>query len=324
MAQVKCEKQKPECAGCKQTNTSCVYEIIAPPHPGADPLAKRQKTVTGTRTERHLSDPTGMTTSSPSNRQRQREQPPPSPPQLNPLSHSLQWVNFSDTGGIDRTPHQFDDIVTFLEADTRIFSPYMTTLEGFSPPGDLTLYSSKSGDSLSDVLQAESRRTDLDRPITGQQGSGLVSVASTTTTDSSIAASTGQDSEQHYYQGPKKNHHHHSQRASPKQGRPHPGNQESGKSSTPGTGASAENSSATSPEDSDHAEHSMEIDDWESKPWRYNPVKARTLRLAGFPSDGKRYQGNYFTAPFWLWSSGQVSGKRYLEEANLGIKKKKK
>ncbi|KAL7952236.1 hypothetical protein V8C34DRAFT_299774 [Trichoderma compactum] len=306
---VKCEKQKPECAGCKRTNTTCVYEIAAP-HPGAEPLAKRQKTMTGTRTERHLPESTGMTTSSPSKGQRQREQPPPPPLQLSPLSHSLQWENFSDTGGVGRTPDQFDDVMTFLEADARIFSPYMVTLEGFNPPGDLTLYSSKSGDSLSEALQAESPSMGLDRSIAGQQVSGLVSVTSTTattrTTDSSIAATTGQDSEQHYYyQGPKN--HHHSQRACPKQGRPYPRNQESGKNSTPSMGASTENSSVTTPKDSDHAAHNMEIDDWESKPWRYNPVEAGTLRLAGFPSDGKRYQGNYFTAPFWLWSSGQES-----------------
>ncbi|KAL7932234.1 hypothetical protein V8C35DRAFT_328922 [Trichoderma chlorosporum] len=294
MAQVKCEKQKPNCSGCKRTNTICVYEIAAP-HSGVEPRSKRQKTVNGTQTKRHLSEPTGITISSPSSGQ--REQPPS--PQPSPLSHSLQWDNFSDTGGVGRSPDQFDDVMTFLEADARIFSPYMVTLEGINSPGDLTLYNHKNRDSLSEVFQAESRSMDLDRSIAGQQISGSVSVASSTT-DSSIAARRGQSNEQHYYN-------HHSQRASPKQGRPYPRNQESGKSRTPSTGASTENSSVTTPEDSEHAALSMEMDEWEPKPWRYNPVEAGTLRLAGFPSDGKQYQGNYFTAQFWLWSSGQES-----------------
>jgi hypothetical protein len=220
----------------------------------------------------------------------------------------LQWANFSDTGGIGRTPHQFDDAMTFLETDARMFSPYMISMEGFNPPGtgDLTLYGSKSGGSLSEVLH---------------QGSGSA------TTESSIAPTSGHDSEQHFYQSQSNNNnnsnnsngssssininnrrHHshgrsrrsHSRRASPKHGRGYP--------STPGTGTSADDSSAGSPGDSDHGgAHSLIIDDWESKPWRYDPVEAGSLRLAGFPDDGKRCQGNYFTSPFWLWSSGQVS-----------------
>jgi hypothetical protein len=195
--------------------------------------------------------------------------------------------------------------MAFLEADARNYSPYLTPLEGFNPSGDLTLYNSQSGESLSEAFQAEFWSVDLDRSTTGQHdsSSGSASVASTTrTTGCSIAATAGPDSEPQYYQGPKKNHHHRrSQRA-----RPHPGNQESLKS-TPGTDASTENSSDSGSDDSDHAAHSMEIDDWKSKPWRYNPEDGGSLRLAGFPYDAKRYQGYYFTAPFWLWSSGQVS-----------------
>ncbi|KAI6777786.1 uncharacterized protein J7T54_001395 [Emericellopsis cladophorae] len=284
---VKCEKQKPECAQCKRTTTSCVYD-----NPGADPLAKRQGTVSRTRTEGHLSKLTGMTTINQSNGQRQREQPSPPPPppqQLSPLSHSMEWVDFSETRDIGIAPPQFDDAMNFLEADGRILTPYMITMEGFDPPRD-----------LSDILRAESRSMELDRAITSQRDSDSAPMASRTT------GTTGPDSEQHYYQAPRKNNHHYSQRANPKQDRPHPGNQGSWGSTT-GTRTSADSSSDPTPEDSDHEAHSIEMDDWESKPWRYNPVEAGHLRMSGFPSEGKLYQGNYFAAPFWLWSCKQES-----------------